>query len=234
MLLKRWSPVPFSIGAYTREVGIMQTEMRTFRGTYANVLSELTCCLEEAKDQIEAEVRTWQIAFGLIPYRLNRESDKSDLASAEMTIIRSEKYPEMYDWDQLRLFDETDLSTNIRLLKEWSKAYPSWVALRLEESSFRAVGVFGVTPPIQEGDHYIIDPRFMIECLVFRSVCPGTVPLILIDGTYLPPVSNSFSVVEVAPDESLLYFKMKAKISDTRPVNYKASSTLMRRRRCLQ
>ena len=84
---------------------------------------------------------------------------------------------------------------------------------------------FGVTPPIQEGDHYIIDPRFMIECLIFRSVCPGTVPLILIDGTFLPPVSNSFSVVEVAPDESLLYYKMKAKLSDTRPVNDKASST---------
>ena len=188
----------------------LQAEQKSFQGTAEEVLGKVFAYIEEAKCVLESEVLRG-LGFGLITYHFNNEG-------GDVVVLRSSKTVRDLD---LQLSPPPVFSNeleawnrSLNILKDWKYVQPSslvygWKCkLAFDFSHSLAI-------PTMPADDLGVDPDGVVECLIFKSVMPQTLPFIFLDGAL---AANTVCLLQAAPEEKQLYLSMKDRAEHEQPI----------------
>lgn len=205
----------------------VRIEQKSFLGEPDKVLGNVLAYIEELKGIFESEVYQG-LGFGLIFYHLkegggdvivlksNRTVHDLDSFECAPPVILAEK---LQDWNRA-----------LNILRDWKYVEPSSIIYGWKQRhSFTFSHSMAI--PTMASDGGSMGSGKVVECLIFKSVTPGILPFLLIDGALAPPRSNALCMVQAAPAEHLLYSSLKSAAEEESAAKFHFVKALLRSKR---
>lgn len=210
---------PFMISA--------KIEQKSFLGNPDKVLGNIFAYIEEVKSSFESEVLKG-LGFGLIFYHLH--ADGGDVVVLTGNQIVKELVSFKCRPPAILSEKSEQWTKSFNILRDWKYVEPSSIAYGWKDKhSFSFSHSMAI--PTMAADGSALHPSKVVECHIFKSINPRILPFVLIDGVLAPPRGNALCVVEAAPEEELLYSRLKSKVEEEQNVKFYFVKTLFKSKR---
>lgn len=202
-------------------------DQKSFLGNPDKVLGNVLAYIEEVKSTFESEVFKG-LGFGLIFYHLHADGGDVVVLSSNQIVqelVSFKSRPPLILSEQSEQWNKA-----LNILRDWKYVEPSFITHGWKDKHSFAFSHSMAIPTMAAGDSTSPASK-VVECHIFKSLHPNLLPFVLIDGLLAPPRGNALCVVEAAPEEELLYSRLKNRSEEEQQVKLHFVRALLKSKR---